>query len=469
MRRDISVPGRVAALVVAAVLASLIVSARPAAAGGITACDSPFIFNGSAANIVPLEYLATTADASSQEFERQDRLQATAQRLSWLFKLDSWHQPTYGSLGVVAHMFLGHICDPDEVIGQLLIGGASPPLNEGQILVFLQGRMFIEDDQIFLQSRLRGFRRQSPQDHFVRPLAENFAQETLAAGLSTSNQPLTISLPVLDLTFAPRVVSEDLFARIDSAFLDASRVFARPDLNASGEELVFYADQPQAFSVRFADKPGWIEVEDVFGGSPASGFIRVNPDASQYFHRSLPELDFLNGVLGFLRLQQARASDDFAPVPEGGARQAIGSLQNYLENELTADEPELRALAHGLIGFIQASEMADWPAARTSFLHAAEAAPTESHYRNALGVTDAMLCCSDGGPSPYRDPARWFADSVSVDPENGEALGNLLHFLEFLASTDEQPEGVDTSNLPRTLEVVRQVAEQNPDLIEKDR
>ena len=90
-------------------------------AGGFTACDSPFIFEGTAANIVPIEYQATSADQGTDD--RLTALQDTAQRLAWLIKLDSWHQPTYGSLGVVAHMFLGRQCDPEEVLGRLLLGG----------------------------------------------------------------------------------------------------------------------------------------------------------------------------------------------------------------------------------------------------------------------------------------------------------------------------------------------------------
>lgn len=444
---------------------NLTIGVRPVSAGGFTACDAPFIFEGSAANIVPLEYIATSIDSSSARGDRQARLQETAQRFSWLFKLDSWHQPTYGSLGVVAHMFLGGICEPDEVLGMLLAGGASAPLRKGQILVFLQGRIFIEDDQIFVQSRLRGFRRQSHQQELVIPLHGNFAEETFNWVLGQTDRSVSISMPLLDITFAPRVLSEDLFNRIDEAFMVANRVFSEPDVNAASDELVFEPGQGRAFSVRITNEPGWIEVEDMFGGHPNSGYIRVNPEASRLFHLSLPELDFLNGLLGFLRLQQVRASPDFSSVPRSAPLQANAAFERYLQNELTNNEPETRALALGLIGFIQASELGDLAAARLSFLRAAELAPTETHYRNALGVTDAMLCCALESSSPYRDPSRWFADAVSVDPENGEALGNLLHFLEFLTSIDEAPDGIDKTNIPQTLEMVRKVAEQNPDLI----
>ncbi len=449
--------------------AGALVGAQPAVAGGFTACEQPFIFEGSAANIVPLEYTATSVDLAASQDERMARLQETAQRLSWLFKLDSWHQPTYGSLGVVSHMFLGRPCHSDEVLGQLLVGGSGPPVRQGQILIMLQGRIFIEDEQIFIQSRVRGFRRQSDQFDYVFPMEGNFASENLSVSLDGSEDRLFISLPVLDVTFAPRVVSEELFNNMNAAFIRASKVFPLPNEAMPGENLVFHADQPQAFSVRITNDPGWIEVENIFGGQPSRGFIRVSPEASRFLHRSLPELDFVNGVLGFLRLQQARNSLEFAPTPESAWRQTANALSRYLGNELTADEPEARALAHGMIGFVLASHVGDWPGARKAFLRAAELSPTDSHYRNALGVTDTVLCCSEKGAPPYRDPARWFADAVSVDPQNGEALGNLLQFLEFLAATEMRPEGVDTTNLPRTLDVVRKVAEQNSDLLKRDR
>ncbi|WP_170764705.1 hypothetical protein [Ruegeria lacuscaerulensis] len=462
---------RLAALILCGVLTLLTgasFGARGADAGGFTACDSPYIFEGSAANIVPLEYLATSAEATSSEGNRLERLQEMAQRFSWLFKLDSWHQPTYGSLGVVAHMFLGQVCDPDEVLEKLLAGGASVPLRNGQVLVFMQGRIFIEDEQIFLQSRLRGFRRQSHQYEFLQPMPRNYAEEVLFVPLAGSDQRLSVSVPALDVTFAARVISAELFDGIDSAFLEASRVFAQPDVNASSEELMFEPGQPRAFSVRITNEPGWIEVNDEMGGHPDHGFIRVNPEASRLFHHSLPELDFLNGILGFLRLQQDHELGEYPPVPGRAPSQAIAAFERYLENELTGDEPELRALAHGLIGFIEASELNNWSASRKSFLRAAELAPTDTHYRNALGVTDAILCCSGDARPPYRDPARWFADAISVYPVNGEALSNLLHFLEFLMATERTPEGIDTANLPKTLNVVRNVTEKNPHLLRKD-
>ncbi len=448
-------------------LAGVVSDSRPVQAGGFTACEYPFVFEGSAANIVPLEYLATSADVSSGDGDRLAKLQKTARRFSWLFKLDSWHQPTYGSLGVVAHMFLDGVCDPDVVLDRLLSGGASQPLREGQILVFLQGRIFLEEDQIFVQSRLRGFRRLTDQYEAVQPLSNNFAEEFLHAYLGQSGEPMSISIPALDVTFAPRVISEELFRRIDITFIEASKVYSSPDLEASSDELLFEPNQRRAFSVEIGAEPGWIKVDDMFGGHPNQGYIRINPEASHLFHSSLPELDFLNGALGFLRLRQNWLSDEFPPVSDGTAQMAQAALERYLENELTLNEPELRALAHALIGFIQASEEKDWMAARVSFLEAATLSPTDTHYRNALGVTDAMLCCSHDVSPPYRDPARWFADALSVNPENGESLSNLLHFLEYLNETNQKPDGIDTTNLPTALDVVRKVADQNPELMSK--
>ena len=446
------------------VLCLCVLAGRPALAGGITACESPFIFEGAAANIVPLEYAATAADTENADADRLERLQDTAQRLAWLFKLDSWHQPTYGSLGVVAHMFLGNTCDPDVVLDQLLVGGAAPPVRQGQILIVLQGRIFLEDEQIFVRSRVRGFRRGSDQFDYRMPVQMNYATETLPVRLGDTQQMLRASLPVLDVTFAPRIVTETLFNQINADFQEASKVFAQPDVNAPSDDLVFHADQPRAFSVRIIDRKGWIEIDDMFGGQPSHGFIRVNPEVSRSLHQAMPELDFLNGMLGFLRLQQTRPPSEFAPTPRRAPDLAEGALNRYLENALTAAEPGIRAMAHGMVGILQAAYRNDWPAARADFLRAAELAPTDTHYRNALGVTDTVLCCMGGDPGPYRDPARWFADAVSVDPQNPEAMANLLSFLEYLATSDSVPRGIDTTDLPATLDVVRKVAAQFPGL-----
>lgn len=441
-----------ASLLTAAALAA---SAGAAGAGGFTACDNPFVFDRAAANIVPVEYLATSVDRESKQAGRLERIQQTAQHLAWLVKLDSWHQPTYGSLGVVAHMFFRKKCDPDEVLAELIRGAAVAPIGPGQVLVMLQGRIFIEGDEIFLQSRLRGFRRNEVRPGAADRLSGYFADEGLSVALGGGAHRLRASLPSLDVTFAPRALTFAELDRIDQSFEKASIVYPDREVTEAGKPLRFAADRPQAFRVQLFDGGKWLKIEDIFGG--VSGFIHADPTASAILHASLPELDFLNGLLGFLRVSQALNGADYPPPPKSAARHARASLARFVASERTAEDVEARALAAALSGVLAAAVGDDWAEARERFDAAAIAAPYRGAYRNLLGLADAMLCCA-GAPRPgFADPTRAFADSLSLAPDDREALLNLDAFLALLSQTAKPPAGIDTSRLTERRAVVRKV------------
>jgi hypothetical protein len=436
-------------------VAALAASAGAARAGGFTACEAPFVFDGSAANIVPVEYLATSADRESEEAGRLKRIQQTAQHLAWLVKLDSWHQPIYGSLGVVAHMFFREKCDPDDVLAGLIRGGAGAPIGPGQVLVMLQGRIFIEGDEIFLQSRLRGFRRNEVPPGATDMPSGYFADEGLSVALGDGAYRLRASLPPLDVTFAPRALTFAELDRIDQSFEKASIVYPDRAVTETGEALRFEPDRPQAFSVQLFDGGEWLKVENIFGG--ISGFIHADPTASATLHASLPELDFLNGLLGFLRVSQALNGADYPPPPESAARHARASLARFVASERTAEDVEARALAAALSGVLAAAFGGDWAEARGRFAAAATAAPYRGAYRNLLGLADAILCCAGAPRAGFADPTRAFADSLSLAPDDRQALLNLDAFLVFLSETAKPPAGIDTSRLTERRAVVRKV------------
>lgn len=421
-------------------------------AGGFTACDAPFIFEGAAANIVPIEYVATTADQGADD--RLAALQATAQRLAWLIKLDSWHQPTYGSLGVVAHMFLGRQCDPDEVLEQLLRGGGGPPMRPGQILLLVHGKIFIEGEQIFLQTRLRGFRRNLEELGDGNPLASYRVPETIGAPLLGNAYRVEAGLPDLDITFAPRAMTTAEFEEIDQIFAQASRLYSEPSEDSPSQALGFEPGATRAFQIEIVENGAWLKVQDMLSG--LSGYIHSDPDASRFLHDRMPELDLLNAMLGYLRVRQADASlIDFPPPPSGSAERAHKSLQAFLEKEHTSDEVEARALAFALMAALEITSQGDWISARSDLSQAVGLTPYKSEYRNMLGVIDTYLCCTGSPVGEYGDPARAFAEALSLAPDNVEALKNLDVFLNVLGELSLIPAGINASRLDDRREVVQ--------------
>jgi hypothetical protein len=74
-----------------------------------------------------------------------------------------------------------------------------------------------------------------------------------------------------------------------------------------------------------------------------------------------------------------------------------------------------------------------------------------------LGVADAYLCCAGSPEGEYGDPARDFADALSLAPDNVEALKNLNAFLNLLGDLSPAPNGIDASRLDDRREVVQRV------------
>jgi hypothetical protein len=452
--------------------AALVWVGASASAGAFTPCEAPFVFSNEAANIVPIEFLATASDAytSSADRERLEKLQHTAQHLAWLTQLDSYQQPSYGSLGAVAHLFLDRVCQPDEILEGIIAGRGMGQASPGQVLVVLQGHIFIEGEQILVQSRLRGFRLRDVHYSTLFRLSDHpdyMQPEMISAALG--NRALQGRLPALDVTFAPRVVTESELAEVDERFGQASRLHRDPSDNSPSEPLRFEPTRPQAFSVdELLDGGRWLKITEFF--ESRTGYIRTDPKASDFLHARLPELDLLNGILGYLRLvQEQREGHNYPPPPRYAAHQARTSLDHFLERPQTAAEPDTRALARALLGAIALHEQdgarfdgprtaASWQAARTEFRETVRLVPYNSTYRNLLGIADAWLCCAGSSPfGEFGDPAVDFTDSLSLDPQNLESLRNLNVFLAALGeivTRGVHPAGVDTSRLPERREVL---------------
>ena len=437
----------------ASLLTGVVLTSLPGTAnsGGFTPCQAPFVFKGAAANIVPLEYLATAADRTMKDSQQHKRLQQTAQHLAWLMKLDSWQQPTYGSLGVVAHMFFHEKCDPDEVLNELV----RYKVKKGQVLVMLQGRIFIEGDQIFLQSRLRGIHRNDQRSSPNESLGHYSEKKGLETHLGEREHRISASLPSLDITFSPRALTFAELDRIDQSFEKASIMYPEPAKTPDGIPLHFEGEQPQAFRILSHVDEKWLKIEDFFSGN--SGFIQTDSSTSARLHASLPELDFLNGLLGYLRISQDQTVPNYSLPIRSAIRQADESFARFSTNQKSTEDFEARALASALRGIFVVKSKGAWREARKHFVKAVTILPYRSVYHNLLGLADAMLCCS-GPPEPgFEDPTQSFVKSLSLSPNNSEALFNLDSFLAYLDETEKLPAGINIKRLKKRRDVIRKV------------
>ncbi len=429
-------------LVITLALASVSVPAR---AGGMASCGEPFIFPGSAANIVALEYKSAVDDPADRAF--QARLRETARQLSWLTKMGSWHAPTYGSLGVISYLAFDRPCEADEVRDMLLDrrGGALETLRQNQALVVLSGRIYREGDRIFIQSFLQGLRRGEPGEILPESLR-------LEAGALGADQALETGLPLLTITFEPRELSMRRLERIQELFTVSSALYAEPDPTAPATPLDFDTDQPMAFSVRLHGGGHWLEAGSHFTGQ--KGFIRIDPRLSNTLNTLLPELEFVNGLLGYLRIRQG-ADSGYPPAPRGSVVTVRRAFERFVTHPATANDTRALALAESIMGILEVIDRPDalaWGRARERFKAAVETAPFVSTHRMLLAMAETRLCCVErNGPSiDDADPVGHLVNALSVEPQSRTALANLdgvFGVLEARAAAGMTPPGIDVSEL----------------------
>lgn len=429
----------------------ILVGGGPVHAGGFIGCKTPFVFGGAAANIVPIQYQATiekpAGAANRESYEAfKKRVTQTAKRLAWLTKISAWHQPTFGSLGVVAHMEFGERCNADEVIMTLFDKKlwAMEHLQPGRVVVILHGRIFQEGDEIYLQSVLRALRAKPRLPEGSKRLEDYLAAEGLSLKLPVSStaEPMRGVLSLGRIAFPPRRLTLAELDWIEKQSLEASKIYKRKSTEAESEIIKFSPNRPKRFSISFSGAD-WLFVKEQQGGE--EGYIKRDIKASNALHEKMPELDFLNGTLGFLRFQQA-LQETAQPMPRGALGQIRRAFANYSKRKVAAGDAATLAMADAMIGVLEAQVAKNWTAAHTRFEAAVRKAPYNGAYRNLLAMAETYLCCvAKSGKLTKVNPVTHLVDALSVNPRDRTALANLDVYFSFLKQkrASEVPEGVD--------------------------
>ncbi|NCT82821.1 MAG: hypothetical protein GXC94_06730, partial [Comamonadaceae bacterium] len=260
------------------------------AAMDIRPCSEPVVFGDAAVNALVLPWRAQSGPATLQAASRQLSALAHLQLLMAMLK--------FGSIGVVDLVAEPQqVCDVDQVLARVSrYGVASGRLKPGQGVLVLWGRLFEQDGELFLQSYLR----------FGRQGRDGLEPELLDVPLQAGDARLMlkVALPAQALSFAPRRIRLDDLARIDAAFRAALRVRPAPDLGVPGVEIG--SSTRESFPYWVAEARGdWLRLAPMRPGLPA-GWVRARtgedmPEGA--LSRWLPELDFAEGVAGWLRLR----------------------------------------------------------------------------------------------------------------------------------------------------------------------
>jgi hypothetical protein len=372
----------------------------------IRPCSDPVVFSGAAVNALVLPWRAQTGSPALEAASRQMSALAQLQLLMGMLK--------FGSIGVVDLVAEPRqVCDVDQVLRRVSqTGVASGRLKAGQGVVVLWGRLFEQDGELFLQSYLR----------FARQGAGGLEPEVLKVAVRAGDATLAlqVALPAQALSFAPRRIRLEDLARIDAAFRAALLVRPSPDLAAPGVEIG--RSTSQSFPYWVAETRGdWLRLAPMRPGLPA-GWVRARTgdDTPEWsLSRWLPELDFAEGVAGWLRL---RAGGVPAAQRQPMADAALAALARY-ERAVPADQaPSAWGLAAGLRGQLAwGGEQRE--AAAQQFAQAAERLPGTAAARQTSAVMKAAQRPLDAAS------AKALADELlavlALDPRDALVRANL--------------------------------------------
>jgi hypothetical protein len=386
-------------------------------------CEEPAAFAGPV-QVFVVQY---GFEPDPADWETNDRLQETARRLSYLIQRDVLANDSFGSLAVVLlHENRPGACRATEVQERLLGSGTLRP---GQAMALIWGRIFREEDDVYIQSYLRFLR--------VDLQERGYAEERFTISLSEPAQRLQGGLPTQSVAFAPRKLRASDLDRIDAAWQEASLLHEAPRDDAPAQSLP-PPEIPLAYFVHEARPDGWLRIELQFG---ERGWLKADPEVRHALRELLPELDYVEAVIGYLSYRQAADGRGFPTEPAPWMLQRIEDRFARFR-----DSPgEASTLALTLLGTLDAFATPDRTAAGLGLLRdALRQQPEDGTLRNLVAMAELRQCCAEGGTSPaLQQIPQMLLAGLAVDPNNADLLANLQATYAWLAG---QPAGSETES-----------------------
>lgn len=411
-------------------------------------CAHPFVFSDAAVNFVVLPYTNTGSLARP--------LSKTASQLTLMIETDTiFSILKYGSVGAVRLTVRPgeqEQCKPDIVAAKLLGEklGAEQTIRPGHGLILFWGRLYEENKEIYVQSFAR-FLRKGVSENVSLPL-ENARYEAR----------------LLDegVAFAPQRLLEKDLAEIESEFDQFAVVHQDPVESSPGTrmpvELSPFANASYRYSVSEV-RNEWMRIQA--RGTGPSGWIHAGGDVGPLRAERMPELDFVDGVAGYLRL---RGADD-GDTQDASLRTvswAEAALKRYEKAAEPAQAPLALAVAktvHGLLemlGPLQANSKLQ--AALQLFQEASDLVPYSGEARN-LELTTRWYLAYQGrvpGIRPAVITDGWVQAAV-LAPEDPTILKNLENCYELLLKKGPPPGaaagGLDGAEIEKRLAALRSV------------
>jgi hypothetical protein len=404
-------------------LARLLACAALCAAAGAQAgarldCAEARVFSDAAVNVLVMPYRneAGAFDAKAAGA----RLAALVQQEALFAMLK------YGSVGATELTGDDPRCDVRAAI-ERVTRASNHGLRPGHGLAIIWGRIYEEKSQIYLQSYIRFLRGGEP--------------ETLTAELpADGGAPLRLAarLPAQAAAMVPRRLTRQDLAQIEKRSAGTLVLRDRPSESAPGTPLASSPLEPLSYGVVGA-QGDWMQIRSFVTGQ--SGWVLARSGDNEWaLRRFLPELAYLDGVVGYLRLRTLKAQP-YAGNPRriyNWMQQAFAGYERAVGRDAA---PEAIGLARAMMGFALWTEPrleGSRAQAAAHFREALQLMPASPHARVLAAVTGPALAESArADKASLASINQGLLGAVAIDPRNAPALANLQSLYE-LAGRDPE-------------------------------
>jgi hypothetical protein len=399
----------------------LLFAATPLARGGAphVDCGLPFVFEGSDVNAVflPYKYLGTRRE-----------LGETGKRISLLIQADTLiHALSYGRIASVQmEPAAGREddCVPDIVLDKL-VGTANniPKIKRGKGIVLVWGVLFEEGDDIYLKTYVTGLRRD------VRDLLK----------VKIGDHIFYVEPSAQVVSFPAHKITRSMLTSIEAAYSAADQVYEQPSLTAKAKPLPHGqcpSCPPGGANGYYVDRQegNWLHVRWSMGeGEGDAGWIPARLTLESHSLDSyMPELHFIRGTVGYLRLRMTTDRQETARL----RNLALPHFERFLESEDAKRAETASAAALQLSGIMRLSGEGaadDWVQASAAFERAQKLVPYGAEVRNAATMGHIYQDWAAGRDvEKARDRARELIATSLLRTIDAVTAQNLVSYYELL-------------------------------------
>ena len=410
-------------LVTTLMLPVLLVAAEIAWAGGRLPCNEARVFGGAAVNALVLPYRYTGKQTSD--------LKSTGSRLAALIQQETlFAMLKYGRVGATELVSEGdHFCDVREVLKLVMDRTDQYKFRSGHAVVIIWGRIYEEGQDVYVQSYIRFLRRDASETIQVNLL-----------GPEDRRLQLTATIPEQAVAMVPRKLTKGDIDQIEQNAAKTLITHQTPDENTPGKPLAQSPFEPLAYGVVDA-RDGWMKIRSYITGR--TGWVRARDDNEAWsLRRFLPELGYLDGVVGYLRLRTAKQ----VPLTNNPKRtykwieKAFTSYETAVGKEAAANAIGLSKAMMGLLLWEQ-HELIDIheykPVAANLFQEAVKNIPGSPEARVLATITAPFL---QGEPTIDKKTMSQvdagLLGALAIEPRSTSTLQNLQQLYELAVHTN---------------------------------